>query len=808
MNIRERLGKELLFLDGGMGTLLQAEGLAPGELPETWNIEHPEKVEAIHRRYYEAGSDVVLANTFGANVCKFHDDRYTVEEVIRAGIANAKRAGEQIGKETYVAMDMGPTGKLLKPMGDLDFDDAYEAFAEAVRYGEKYGADLIHIETMSDTYEVKAAILAAKENSSLPVFVTMIFDERGKLLTGGDVPSVVAMLEGLRVDALGLNCGLGPKQMLPILNDLRRYTSLPIIVKPNAGLPKQKNGETYYDVEPDEFARIMQEVVKGGACVIGGCCGTTPEHIKKLVEECKDLPLREIEKKHDTIVSSYGQAVILDDMPRIIGERINPTGKKKFKEALKNEDMDYILKEAITQQDKGAHILDVNVGLPDIDEVAMMEKVVKELQSVTSLPLQIDTVDGKAMERAMRIYNGKPMINSVNGKQVSMDEVFPLIRKYGGVVVGLTIDEEGIPKDAEGRVRVAGKIINEAAKYGIDKKDIVIDVLTMTISSEKDGAKVTLKALKRVREEFGVRTVLGVSNISFGLPRRPIVNSYFYAMAMQNGLTAGIINPSSEDMMKAYRSYNALMGFDENCTNYISTYAGTTETVTVQASQAAAAAGNAPKAAGVEMTLKYAIERGLKEEAHHITRDLIGTREPLDIIQEELIPALNVVGEGFEKGTVFLPQLLMSADAAKIAFAVIKDVLASSGQEEEKKEKIILATVKGDIHDIGKNIVKVLLENYGFDVIDLGKDVPPEAIVEKAVEENVTLVGLSALMTTTVVSMEETIKLLREKKPDCKVMVGGAVLNQDYADMIGADFYGKDAMQSVHYAQKFFGMVE
>ncbi len=808
MNIRERLGKELLFLDGGMGTLLQAEGLAPGELPETWNIEHPEKVEAIHRRYYEAGSDVVLANTFGANVCKFHDDRYTVEEVIRAGIANAKRAGEQIGKETYVALDMGPTGKLLKPMGDLDFDDAYEAFAEAVRYGEKYGADLIHIETMSDTYEVKAAILAAKENSSLPVFVTMIFDERGKLLTGGDVPSVVAMLEGLRVDALGLNCGLGPKQMLPILNDLRRYTSLPIIVKPNAGLPKQKNGETYYDVEPDEFARIMQEVVKEGACVIGGCCGTTPEHIKKLVEECKDLPLREIEKKHDTIVSSYGQAVILDDMPRIIGERINPTGKKKFKEALKNEDMDYILKEAITQQDKGAHILDVNVGLPDIDEVAMMEKVVKELQSVTSLPLQIDTVDGKAMERAMRIYNGKPMINSVNGKQVSMDEVFPLIRKYGGVVVGLTIDEEGIPKDAEGRVRVAGKIINEAAKYGIDKKDIVIDVLTMTISSEKDGAKVTLEALKRVREEFGVRTVLGVSNISFGLPRRPIVNSYFYAMAMQNGLTAGIINPSSEDMMKAYRSYNALMGFDENCTNYISTYAGTTETVTVQASQAAAVAGNAPKAAGVEMTLKYAIERGLKEEAHHITRELIGTREPLEIIQKELIPALNVVGDGFEKGTVFLPQLLMSADAAKIAFAVIKDVLASSGQEEEKKEKIILATVKGDIHDIGKNIVKVLLENYGFDVIDLGKDVPPEAIVEKAVEENVTLVGLSALMTTTVVSMEETIKLLREKKPDCKVMVGGAVLNQDYADMIGADFYGKDAMQSVHYAQKFFGMVE
>ena len=803
MNIRERLGKELLFLDGGMGTLLQAEGLAPGELPETWNIEHPEKVEAIHRRYYEAGSDVVLANTFGANICKFHNDRYTVEEVIRAGIANAKKAGEQIGKETYVALDMGPTGKLLKPMGDLDFDDAYEAFAEAVRYGEKYGADLIHIETMSDTYEVKAAVLAAKENSDLPVFVTMIFDERGKLLTGGDVPSVVAMLEGLRVDALGLNCGLGPKQMLPILEDLRRYTSLPIIVKPNAGLPKQKNGETYYDVEPDEFARIMQEVVKGGACVVGGCCGTTPDHIRKLVEDCKNLPVCEIEKKHDTIVSSYGQAVILDDMPRIIGERINPTGKKKFKEALKNEDMDYILKEAITQQDKGAHILDVNVGLPDIDEVAMMEKVIKELQSVTSLPLQIDTVDGKAMERAMRIYNGKPMINSVNGKQVSMDEVFPLVQKYGGVVVGLTIDEGGIPQDADGRVRIAGKIIEEAAKYGIDKKDIVIDVLTMTISSEKDGAKVTLEALRRVREEFGVRTVLGVSNISFGLPRRPIVNSYFYAMAMQNGLTAGIINPSSEDMMKAYRSYNALMGYDENCTKYINTYAGTTETVTVQASQAGAVEGNAPKAAAAgEMTLKYAIERGLKEEAHHITRDLIGTREPLDIIQEELIPALNVVGDGFEKGTVFLPQLLMSADAAKIAFAVIKDVLASSGQEEEKKEKIILATVKGDIHDIGKNLVVLMLRNYGFPVIDLGKDVPADVIVDAAIENDAKVIGLSALMTTTMMKMVDVVELVKAKNLDIKVVIGGAVITESFAEEIHADGYSEDAAECVQVVKR------
>lgn len=798
MSITERLGKELLFFDGGMGTLLQAEGLAPGELPEVWNLEHPDKVEVIHRMYYEAGSDIVLTNTFGANACKFHDNRYSLEEIISAAVKNAKNACCNMagqGRDKYVAFDMGPTGKLLKPMGDLDFEDAYKAFAQAAAYGEKYGADLIHIETMSDTYEVKAAVLAAKENTSLPVFVTMIFDEKGKLLTGGDVPAVVAMLEGLRVDAIGMNCGLGPEQMIKILEEMRRHTSLPIIVKPNAGLPKQKNGETYYDVEPELFADMMKKIVELGACVIGGCCGTTPSHIRKMVEACESMPVLPIEKKADTIVSSYGKAVILGDKPLIIGERINPTGKKKFKEALKAHDMDYILREGIIQQDKGAHILDVNVGLPDINEPAMMKEVVIELQSVTNLPLQIDTVDGKAMEAAMRIYNGKPMINSVSGKQESMDMVFPLVKKYGGVVVGLTLDENGIPASAEGRVKIAGKIIDEAAKYGIDKKDIVIDVLTMTISSEKDGALVTLEALKRVRDEFQVRTVLGVSNISFGLPRRPVITSHFYTMAMQNGLSAGIINPSSEEMMKSYDAFVALMGYDENCTEYISKYA-VTDDQKAQPSVQAANAGN--------ISLKYAIEKGLKEEAHRVTEELLGSREPLQIIQEELIPALNVVGDGFEKGTVFLPQLLMSADAAKIAFAVIKDVLSASGEEEEKKEKIILATVKGDIHDIGKNIVKVLLENYGFEVLDLGKDVAPEIIVDKAVEEKIRLVGLSALMTTTVVSMEETIRQLRIAKPDCRVMVGGAVLNQEYADMIGADFYGKDAMQSVHYAQQFF----
>ena len=788
----ERLGKELLFFDGGMGTLLQAEGLQPGELPETWNIERKETIRKIHQSYFEAGSDIVLTNTFGANALKFHDENCSLKAIIDAAVENVRfgaKAGIRDGRDYYVALDIGPTGKLLKPLGDLSFEDAYEAFKEVVQYGEKAGADLIHIETMSDTYEVKAAVLAAKENTNLPVFATMIFDDKGKLLTGGDVPSVVALLEGLRVDALGINCGMGPKQMLPILQQIAQYTSLPIIVKPNAGLPKQRDGQTYYDVTPDVFAKQLQEIVKAGACVIGGCCGTTPKHIRAMISACKDLEMKKPTFKNHTIVSSYGKAVELGDMPVIIGERINPTGKSKFKQALKEHNLDYILKEGITQQDKGAHILDVNVGLPDIDEVVMMKEVVRELQSVTSLPLQIDTVDTEAMEQAMRIYNGKPMVNSVSGKQESMNAVFPLIQKYGGVVIGLTLDENGIPKTAKGRLEVAGKIIEEAKKYGIDKKDIVIDVLTMTISSEPNGAKTTLEALKMVRDTYGVRTALGVSNISFGLPSRPVINANFYTMAMQNGLTAGIINPSSEDMMRSYHSYCALMNYDTNCENYIAHYGNQEPAKTTVP-------------AGQQIDLKTAIEKGLKEDAYQTTVALVKTKEPLEIINTYLIPALDTVGKGFEKGTVFLPQLLMSADAAKSSFAVLKEELEKNGGEEKEKEKVILATVKGDIHDIGKNIVKVLLENYSFEVIDLGKDVAPECIVETVLEKEVKLVGLSALMTTTVVSMEETIRQLREKAPDCKVMVGGAVLNQEYADMIGADFYGKDAMQSVYYAQK------
>ena len=783
----DKLGNELLFLDGGMGTLLQKEGLMPGELPENWNMERPEVIQRIHRAYVEAGSQIVLTNTFGANAVKYHGQPYTLMQVVNAAVDNAKSAGRDI----IVALDVGPTGKLLAPMGDLSFEDAYEAFREVMIYGEQAGVNLIHIETMSDTYETKAAVLAAKENTNLPVFVTLIFDERGKLLTGGDVPAVVALLEGLRVDAIGMNCGMGPKQMLPILKELRNYTSLPIIVKPNAGLPKQKDGETYYDITPEEFASALQEIVRQGACVIGGCCGTTPEHIRAMTKACRGMEILRPTFKSHTLVSSYGMAVEIGKCPVIIGERINPTGKSKLKQALRERDMDYILKEAITQQDKGAHILDVNVGLPDIDEVSVMKSIVREIQSVANLPLQIDTVNEKAMDASKRIYNGKPIVNSVSGKQESMDAVFPLVQKYGGVVVALTLDENGIPETAEGRVKVAGKIIEEAKKYGIDKKDIVVDVLTMTVSSDPNSAKVTLDALKLVREIYGVGTVLGVSNISFGLPSRAVMNAHFYTMAMQCGLSAGIINPSSEAMMQAYHAYCALCGLDENFTRYI-------ETCSPQ--QEKSGAGTSQQT----MDLKTIIEKGLKEEAGIAAEQLTQEHTPLAIIHDYLIPALDVVGKGFEDGTVFLPQLLMSAEAAKKAFEVLKSRMSLDSQDAVKKEKIILATVKGDIHDIGKNIVKVLLENYSFDVIDLGKDVAPETIVEIALKENVKLVGLSALMTTTVVSMEETIRQLREKVPGCKVMVGGAVLNQDYADMIDADFYGKDAMQSVYYAQKVF----
>lgn len=793
--IREHLGRELLFFDGGMGTVLQEKGLLPGELPESWNISHGEEIQKIHREYIKAGSDIILTNTFGANALKFHATACSLEEVVKSAVRHAKAAADEIAQErkVYVALDVGPTGKLLKPMGDLEFERAYEVFREVIIYGKDAGVDLIHIETMSDTYELKAAVLAAKENTDLPVFATTIFDERRKLLTGADVPAVVALLEGLRVDALGINCGLGPEQMLPVLEEIMKYTSLPVIVKPNAGLPKQKDSRTCYDVTPREFGETMKKVVRQGASIIGGCCGTTLEHIRQMVKDCQKIPVKPVEEKNRTVVSSYGRAVFLGTgCSKIIGERINPTGKKKLKQALKDHDLDYILKEGIVQQEKGAHILDVNVGLPDIDEPSVLQEVIENLQSVINLPLQIDTVNMEALEKALRIYNGKAMINSVNGKQESMDAVFPLIQKYGGAVVGLTLDESGIPSDVDGRIRIAEKIVEEAAKYGIKKKDIVIDALAMTISSEPEGARITLETLRRLKEEVKVNTVLGVSNISFGLPQRPVINAAFYAMCMQNGLSAGIINPASEEMMKSWHAFHALMNLDANCEHYIERYGD------------AEICPNISPVSMENLTLQKSIEKGLKEEAYHLTTDLLQKEEPLSIINAYMIPALDNVGRGFERGTVFLPQLLMSAEAAKTAFSVLKDKIEQADATDQKKEKIVLATVKGDIHDIGKNIVKVLLENYGFEVIDLGKDVPAQEIVETVKRKNIKLVGLSALMTTTVVSMEETIRRLREETPQCKVMVGGAVLNQEYADQIGADFYGKDAMQSVYYAKELF----
>lgn len=806
--LMEEIRKRIVFFDGGTGSLLQANGLKPGELPETWNILHPEIVTKLHYDYLEAGADIIKTNTFGANGLKFNDSsEYGLEEIVTAAMENAKNAIRNAGKKSYAALDIGPTGKLLKPLGDLGFEEACRLFSDVVKIGAREGADLVLIETMSDSYEVKAAVLAAKENCDLPVFATMIFDSKGKLLTGGTVESTVALLEGLGVDALGINCGLGPIQMKGILADIMKAASVPVIVNPNAGLPRSEGGKTVYDIDADEFARTMREIVEMGACIVGGCCGTTPEHIKKTIELCKDHPARMPEKKDHTVISSYAQAVVIDKNPVLIGERINPTGKSKFKQALRDHNLEYILREGVTQQDNGAHVLDVNVGLPEIDEAAMMEEVVRELQSIIDLPLQIDTSNIQAMERALRVYNGKPLINSVNGKQEVMEAVFPLVKRYGGVVVALALDEDGIPETADGRLRVAEKIYAKAAEYGIEKKDIIIDALCMTVSSDSKGAITTLETVRSVRDELGGKTILGVSNISFGLPQREIVNAAFFTMALQNGLNAAIINPNSEAMMRSYYSFRVLADLDPQCSEYISVYSGQVATL----GQTVRQGGGSGKADGngtaMSASLAESIERGLKESAHQAVTELLKTLEPLVIINEEMIPALDRVGKGFEKGTVFLPQLLMSAEAAKAAFEVIKEQLAKSGKEEEKKGKIILATVKGDIHDIGKNIVKVLLENYGYDVIDLGKDVPPELVVETAVEQEVKLVGLSALMTTTVPSMEETIRQLQKAAPETKVMVGGAVLTEDYARTIGADRYCRDAMASVNYAEVVFAGV-
>ena len=808
-DLRDVLGRQWLFCDGATGTYLQSRGLKGGELPELWNLTHPDIISDLYTGFLQAGANIINANTFGANELKYPDN---LEEIICAGVALARKARTDCGRETdaWIALDVGPTGKLLEPLGDLSFEHAVEIFSRIIRIGQKAGADLVLIETMNDTYELKAAVLAAKEACDLPILATTTFDRSGQLLTGAGVEAVVPLLESLRVDALGVNCSLGPHEMKPIVERLVRAASLPVIVNPNAGLPREENGRTVFDVTPEDFARTMAELASLGIQVAGGCCGTTFEHIRREIEALRALPFRPPVPKQTTVVTSFSQAVEIGPRCVIIGERINPTGKKRFKQALREKDLPYILQEGLNQEDAGAHILDVNVGLPEIDEPAMMETVVKRLQGVTGLPLQIDTTDIQALERALRCYNGKPMINSVNGKTENIAAVMPLVARYGGVLVCLALDEDGIPETADGRMAIARRLYAAADHYGIPRKDLVIDGLCMTISSDSSGALTTLETLRRVRDELNGHTILGVSNISFGLPARELVNSHFLTMAMQNGLSCAIINPGNEPMMQAYRASLALLDQDPQCMEYIGAYHNYVPAAKRgnSAPGAPVADGTAPSGAPAadsalsRRPLYQAILRGMKESAAAATAEGLATRSGLELINEELIPALDVVGQGFEKGTVFLPQLLMSAEAAKAAFAVIRESMA--GQPQQIKAKVILATVKGDIHDIGKNIVKVMLENYGYDVIDLGKDVPPEVIVETAIREDVTLVGLSALMTTTVVSMEETIRQLRSQKPDCRVMVGGAVMTQEYADAIGADFYGKDAMASVRYADSLF----
>ncbi|MCQ2611383.1 MAG: homocysteine S-methyltransferase family protein [Treponema sp.] len=821
--LKSLLGKQFLFLDGGTGSVLQSWGLQPGEFAENWNLTHPEKIQELHYNYFKAGSNIVVTDSFGLYETKFKNPA----AIICAAVKNANAAKKRISKETgskdyFVAYDVGPCGKLLKPSGDLDFEDAVSIFKKTLLIACDQPIDAIAIETMNDAYETKAAVIAAKEareecgKKDLPIFVTNVYDKSSRLLTGAGPEAMVALLEGLGVDALGLNCGLGPEDLQDAALRLIKAASVPVIIKPNAGLPRDEGGKTVYDVSPKEFAKQMKPFAKEGALIFGGCCGTTPDFIRELskaVKSCKPVPLTQ---KNTTVISSYTKAVYLggENKPALIGERINPTGKKKFKEALRANDIPYIIHQGLEQEKAGCDILDVNVGLPEIDEEKMMVTVMTELQSVTDMPLQIDTSSPQVMEKALRLYNGKALVNSVNGKQEIMDAVFPIVKKYGGVVVALTLDEDGIPETAAGRLKIVKKIYANAKKYGIERKDILIDALTMSVSSDNNAALATLDTVKTVHDEYNGGTILGVSNISFGLPNRPDVTANFFSLAMHNGLSAAIINPLSVEIQKAYYSYCLLSGKDKDCLNYIEftqrlpAPAAAPVTSSVQPSGQpvnSTESQNNENSNLAEGTLGYAVVHGLKNDSAEITRSLLEKTDSVHIINDMLIPGLDFVGQKFEQKKMFLPQLLMAAESAKASFEVIKEYLERTGKKGKSRGTIVMATVKNDIHDIGKNIVKVLLENYDFTVMDLGKDVDPEVIVEACIKNNIKLVGLSALMTTTVPSMQKTIELLREKSPQTKVCVGGAVLTKEYADMIGADRYSKDAIDTVHYAQEIFG---
>ncbi len=791
-NILEILGKKRLYFDGATGTELEKLGLLPGETPEQMNLRAPEAVEALHRAYFEAGADIIKTNTFGANCLKHENYAEMIEAAL--GCASRARAGRE---DKFIAFDIGPTGKMLEPLGDLSFEGAVEIFAKSIRAAEGKGADLILIETMSDTYETKAAVIAAKENSSLPIFVTNVYDAGGKMLTGASPEVSAALLEGLGVSAFGMNCSLGPDKMAEILPRLADASSVPIIVNPNAGLPEVRDGVLSFTFSEEEFCAYMKEMAPYCA-VMGGCCGTTPEYIRALRAATEGIPLLEKEEKGHTRVTSFAKIAEIGGSTVIIGERLNPTGKKRLKEALVSGNISYILEEAIKQQDAGAHVLDVNVGLPEIDEVEKMREVISAVQSVSDLPLQIDTADPSALAAAMRIYNGKPLVNSVNGSRESMDAVFPLVKKYGGTVIALTLDESGIPADADGRLKIAHRIIKEAEKYGISRKDIIVDPLALAISAQADSATVTFDTVRALARE-GIHTSLGVSNISFGLPRREIINSAFFAAALTAGLNAAIINPMSEAMMNVYFANEALTARDPSCEAYVAYAASLPEEDT----QKGAPKSEKKSTAEDDPTNLFgAIVKGLRSSAGELAEALLKTEEPLAVINGYIIPALDEVGGRFERSEIYLPALLASAEAAREAFEAVKKRIP---EEKSEAGALVLATVEGDMHDIGKNIVKVILESHGFRVYDLGRNVPAEKILDKVKETGASLVGLSALMTTTVPAMEKTIKLLREKAPFVKVTVGGAVMNPDYAKMIGADFYSADAMGALEVCKSFFG---
>ncbi|MBK5253155.1 MAG: homocysteine S-methyltransferase family protein [Peptostreptococcaceae bacterium] len=792
MELLKTLNKKVLIFDGAMGTMLQKEGLVGGELPELYNIEKPDVLKKIHKEYVDAGADIITTNTFGANSLKISNTPYTVDEIIAAAVENIRA----VITNQLIALDIGPTGKLLEPIGSLSFEEAYELFKEQVIAGVKSGVDLILIETFSDLQETRAAILACKENSNLPVFCTMTFQDNGRTLTGTDATTFVNVVQDLGIDALGVNCSLGPKELAPIIEEILNCSLIPVIVQPNAGLPTLENNETVFELEKEEFTEFIKPSITKGVAIVGGCCGTTPDFTKLLKTSFGGKPVVKRNVKRKTAVCSSTQTVIIDGRVKIIGERINPTGKKKIKEALKLNKMDFILNEAMTQVDAGADILDINVGLPEIDEKDAMVSVIKELAGIVKVPLQIDSAKTDVIEAACRLYCGKTIINSVNGKQINMDKIFPIARKYGASLIALTLDEDGIPATCEKRFEIAEKIIKEAKKYGIDEERLFIDNLVLTASAQQEGVLETLKGIKKVKDNYNVRTTLGASNVSFGLPNRHMLNKTFLVMAMTYGLDVPITDPTAPEIVGHIKAFEVLSSIDIDSKNYINYMDSTDLSNLIEEKNTSES----------NKDLQTIIIKGLKDEVEAVTALMLKDSDPMVIVDEYLIPALNIVGQAFNDGDIYLPQLIRSAETVKKSFVIIKEQLLKSGMPTISNGKVLLATVKGDIHDIGKNIVKVILENYGFEVFDLGKDVQPEEIVETVIKENIKLVGLSALMTTTVISMEETIKQLREANLDCIIVVGGAVLTPDYAKKIDADYYCKDARETVEVANKVFNI--